>query len=116
LGWRSAGSQPAAFQNKGEQGDQDKKSRDVKKPIVMQVIPRRARWTAVAMSFVWVMMVLAHYGFLGRSIFRCESESFLAALILGIVPMFSSLAQNFHFQQNRRLQKCNAIFNDKVGK
>jgi len=63
LGWRRAGSQPAAFQNKGNQGEQNKYTRHPKKPIVMQGLPGRVSRIAVAVSFVGVMMVLAHVGF-----------------------------------------------------
>src|ERR1035441_1612737 len=97
LGGRSAGAQPAAFQNKRNQGEQDEKSGHVKKPVVMQVISRRTRRIAVAMSFAGVMMVLAHVSLLGRSISRCQFMVFLAALV-GVAPMFPKPTMEFPVQ------------------
>jgi hypothetical protein len=66
LGWWSAGSQAATFQNKGNQGDEDKKARHPKKQVVMQGFPARTGFIAALVSFVGMMMVLAHMGFLSR--------------------------------------------------
>jgi hypothetical protein len=76
LGWWSARAQPATFQNKGNQGEQNEKTRQPKKPVVMQRLPARARWITSVVSFVGMMMMLAHGGSCGRPVFRSKFAIF----------------------------------------
>jgi hypothetical protein len=57
---------------------------------MMQGLPARTGWIAAAVSFVGVMMVFAHIGFLKRPP--------LAALVIAVVPVFSKSSMSFRFR------------------
>lgn len=64
----------------------------------MQVIPRRLGWGAVAVSFVGVMMVFAHGGFLGASYFPSSICGILSHAMVGVRSIFSHSTINFGFR------------------
>jgi hypothetical protein len=66
--WNSGIPRQIAGKNKSQQGEQDEKSRDVKKPIVAQ--GPIGRFTG-SVAFVGVMMVFAHESFFSFCLRGC---------------------------------------------
>jgi len=51
-----------AGEDERNQGNEDKKARDVKEPVMVKMPPHRAGRAAVAVAFIGMMMVFAHEG------------------------------------------------------
>jgi hypothetical protein len=66
LRWWNSGPKSATFQNKTNQGNEDKETRHPKKQVVMKGLPAQTGFIATLVSFVRMMMVFAHKEFLSR--------------------------------------------------
>jgi hypothetical protein len=64
--------------DEGEQGNQDEKSRDVKEPVVVKMIPLGR--TAVAVPFMRMVMVFTH-GRLREALVGGKKDNFLYSIM-----------------------------------